>query len=99
MAAATAVGTAPVTRAYHERHHDSPFSTATVPWPIDRLLEWIRVAGVDHTTLASDVGQLTNPTAVGTYTRVVTLLLKAGVPIPDITKMISANPSALLGIS
>lgn len=67
--------------------------------PIGRLLEWIRVVGVDHTTLSSDVGQLTNPTAVDTYARVVTLLLKAGVPKEDVIKMISVNPSALLGIS
>ncbi len=67
-------------------------------WPIEQLVEWIKVVGPDRTILGSDVGQLTNPTAVDTYRRVVELLLGAGVSEDDISSMVSANAVQLLGL-
>ena len=69
------------------------------PWPIGRLVEWIQVIGPDRTSLGSDVGQLSNPSGVDTFRRVVELLLQAGIPEDDIAKMIRRNPGELLGLT
>lgn len=68
-------------------------------WPIERLVEWIRVVGPERTSLGSDVGQLRNPTGVETFSRVVELLLEAGVSENDIQKMIRDNPAQLIGFT
>ncbi len=68
-------------------------------WPIERLTQWIDVVGAERTCLGSDVGQLSNPTGVETFSRVVELLLEAGVGEDDIHKMLSDNPARLIGLA
>lgn len=67
-------------------------------WPIERLVNWIEVVGPERTSLGSDVGQLKNPTGVETFTRVVELLLGAGVREDHIKMMVSDNPARLIGL-
>lgn len=67
-------------------------------WPIERLIEWITFVGPERTSLGSDVGQLRNPTGVETFSRVVELLLEAGVSENDVQKMIRDNPAQLIGL-
>lgn len=68
-------------------------------WPIERLIKWIRVVGPERTSLGSDVGQLSSPTGVETFSRVVELLLEAGVSENDVQKMVRDNPAKLIGLT
>ncbi len=67
-------------------------------FPIEQLLRWIKVVGVDRTTLGSDVGQLANPTGVETYQRVIQMMLESKVAADDILRMVGANAAELLGL-
>lgn len=68
-------------------------------FPMDQLIRWIKVVGVDRTTIGSDVGQLAVPTGVETYRRVVELLLGNGVAAGDVERMVGLNPAELLGLT
>jgi hypothetical protein len=67
-------------------------------WPLDVLLEWIKVVGPERTTLGSDLGQDNNPLPVESFQRIGRLLLEAGVPEADVRRMVRDNPAALLGV-
>lgn len=67
--------------------------------PLEELLGWIEAVGVGSTSLASDVGQRSNPTVVSTYLRVVDRLLESGVSANDIRTMVATNPGQLLGVN
>src|SRR5579864_1191862 len=67
-------------------------------WPIDRLVNWIKVVGVEHTTLGSDTGQATSPSPAEVFGRVAHELVEHGVSERDLRRMLSENPGSLLGI-
>ncbi len=64
----------------------------------DVLDQLIKAAGVDRTILGSDLGQAGNPHPVQGFTSVIGICLDLGYSEDDIRKMISTNPSALVGI-
>jgi hypothetical protein len=66
--------------------------------PIGKLAEWINVVGPEHTTLGSDTGQATSPTAAEVFGRVTRALVEHGVAEKDVRRMSSDNPGALLGL-
>lgn len=65
------------------------------PDMLDRL---IKAAGVDRTILGSDLGQAGNPHPVEGFRSVIGICLDLGYSEADIRKMISTNPSTLVGI-
>lgn len=67
-------------------------------WPVDVLLDWIRVVGVDRTTLGSDLGQENNPLPVDSFRKVGQLLLEAGLAEGDLRRLVRDNPARLLGV-
>lgn len=62
------------------------------------LDELIKTAGIDRTILGSDLGQCRNPHPVAGFRSVINMCLDLGYSENDIRKMISTNPSELLGI-
>jgi uncharacterized protein DUF6282 len=67
--------------------------------PIRNLVAWIRDVGPEHTTIGSDTGQATSPTAAEVFGRVAQLLVENGVAEQDVRRMLSDNPGSLLGVS
>lgn len=67
-------------------------------FPLQTLIDWIELIGPDHTTLASDLGQVGKPLPVDAYRRVLARLLDAGVAEKDLRKMIAVNPARLIGL-
>jgi Family of unknown function (DUF6282) len=67
--------------------------------PIGKLVDWIRAVGPEHTTLGSDTGQATSPTAAEVFGKVAHLLVENGVAERDVRRMLSDNPGSLLGVS
>ena len=67
--------------------------------PIANLVSWIRDVGPEHTTLGSDTGQATSPTAAEVFGKVAQLLVENGVAERDVRRMLSDNPGSLLGVS
>jgi hypothetical protein len=66
--------------------------------PIGKLVDWIKVVGAEHTTLGSDTGQATSPLPSEVFGRVAHALVENGVAERDVRRMLSDNPSALLGV-
>lgn len=67
-------------------------------WKLDVLLDYIKAVGVQHTLLCSDLGQDNNPLPVEAYQVVVRGLLDAGVPEPDVRRMVGGNAAELAGL-
>ena len=67
-------------------------------WPIERLVNWIKAVGVEHTTLGSDTGQATAPLPADIFGKVAHQLVDNGVPEPDVRRMLSDNPGSLLNL-
>lgn len=67
-------------------------------WDPKILLDWIERIGPDHTVLASDLGQASNPKPVDAYLRVCGALLDLGLSEKDLQLMTRDNPAYLLGI-
>jgi hypothetical protein len=67
--------------------------------PIEKLVDWIKAVGPEHTTLGSDTGQATSPTAAEVFGKVAHLLVENGVAERDVRRMLSDNPGSLLGVS
>jgi hypothetical protein len=67
-------------------------------WPIERLVDWIRKVGPEHTIIDSDLGQKANPLPVDGYIHVIGQLLEHGIPATDIRTMICRNTAFLLGL-
>jgi hypothetical protein len=62
------------------------------------LLTWIERIGPEHTVLASDMGQASNPPPVDGFLRVAGALLDLGLAEKDLRRMVRDNPSYLLGL-
>ena len=67
-------------------------------WPIERLVDWIRKVGPEHTVIDSDLGQKVNPLPVDGYITVIGALLEHGISATDIRTMICNNTAYLLGL-
>ncbi|MBV8719853.1 MAG: hypothetical protein JO020_16545 [Chloroflexi bacterium] len=67
--------------------------------PIANLISWIRDVGPEHTTIGSDTGQATSPTAAEVFGKLAQLLVDNGVAERDVRRMLSDNPGSLLGVS
>ena len=68
-------------------------------WPLDVLVEWVRVVGPERTTLGSDLGQDNNPLPVDSFRKVGQALLDAGLAAADVRKLVRDNPARLLGVA
>lgn len=68
------------------------------PLPPEELDVLIKAGGVDHTILASDLGQRGNDHPVQGFRHVIKVCLDLGYSDLDIKKMISLNPLRLLGL-
>jgi hypothetical protein len=66
--------------------------------PFQDLLDWIELIGPDHTSLASDLGQVGNVLPVEAYVAVCERLLDSGVAEADVRRMVVDNPARLLGL-
>lgn len=66
--------------------------------PPEELDALIKTAGVDHTILASDLGQLGNDRPVTGFRNIIKACLGLGYSEEDIRKMIAGNPAKLLGL-
>lgn len=62
------------------------------------LLEWINVIGPEHTSLASDLGQVGNPLPMDAFVTICEQLLDSGISEADLRTMVVDNPSRLLGL-
>jgi hypothetical protein len=67
-------------------------------FPFRTLLDWIDLIGPEHTSLASDLGQVGNPLPMEAFRRVTGQLLDSGISEKDIRTMVVDNPARLLGL-
>ena len=67
-------------------------------FPISVLVDWINLIGPEHTSLASDLGQVGNPLPVEAYTGVLGRLLDSGIAERDLRLMVRDNPARLIGL-
>jgi Family of unknown function (DUF6282) len=65
-------------------------------WDLDVLLDYARVAGLDHTLISSDLGQVGNPTPVEAYRAIVPRLDHAGLDLGEIRQLVGGSASALI---
>jgi hypothetical protein len=70
----------------------------TQKWDPARLLKWIEEIGPEHTTLASDFGQASNPKPVDAWIRVAGALLDLGLPEKELRRTACDNPAYLLNL-
>jgi hypothetical protein len=63
-----------------------------------QLKEWIDAAGVDHTLLGSDLGQVNCPSPVEGFRQMIVMLKSLGYGDEDIRKMVSLNAMRLAGL-
>jgi hypothetical protein len=70
----------------------------TQRWDPKKLLTWIETLGPEHTVLASDFGQASNPKPVDAWLRVSEALLDLGLPEKDLRRMVRDNPTFLLDL-
>lgn len=67
-------------------------------WELDTLLGYMKVLGVAHTMIGSDLGQLGNPHPVDAYRKIIRGLVDIGVSPADIRRITSSNPGSLIGL-
>jgi hypothetical protein len=67
-------------------------------YEIETLEGWIELAGVEHTVLASDLGQANNPLPPESLALIAERLLANGTPAADLTALLAENPARLLGL-
>lgn len=65
---------------------------------IDTLLEWIDAVGVEHSYIASDLGQVGRTHPVDGLIYVATQLLDRGIPESDVRRMFVDTPTFLTGL-
>lgn len=65
---------------------------------VDQTVATIRSIGIDHVTLASDYGQISNPHPVEGLKHFAELLLSKGFTVDELEIMMKKNPAKLLGI-
>ena len=65
-------------------------------WDLETLVQWIEAVGPEHSTLGSDLGQMSNPLPTDSFRKIVGRLLERGMPEGDVRRMVSDNPRRLL---
>jgi hypothetical protein len=65
-------------------------------WDVDTLVQWIQAIGAEHSTLGSDLGQMSNPLPTDSFRKIVSRLLERGMPDGDVRRMVCENPRRLL---
>jgi len=68
-------------------------------WDLDTLVQWIEAVGPEHSTLGSDLGQMSNPLPSETFAKIVRRLLERGMPAGHVELMVRENPAELLGLA
>jgi hypothetical protein len=68
-------------------------------WDVDTLVAWIEAIGVEHSTLGSDLGQMSNPLPTDAFRKVVSKLLARGLDEASIRRLVCDNPAELLGVA
>jgi microsomal dipeptidase-like Zn-dependent dipeptidase len=63
-----------------------------------KLRAMIEAAGVDHTILGSDLGQVGNPRLVDGFLSVIEICLDLGYSEAQVRKMVSTNAAELVGL-
>jgi hypothetical protein len=74
---------------------DSRFNTYTP----QELKEHIEAAGVEHSSIGSDLGQVDNPTPVEGMRQAIKLCLALGFSEADVRAMVADNPGRLVGLT
>ena len=74
---------------------DSRFNTYTP----QELKEHIEAAGVAHSSIGSDLGQVDNPTPVEGMRQAIKLCLALGFSEADVRTMVADNPARLVGLT
>ncbi|MBD0413870.1 DUF6282 family protein [Oryzicola mucosus] len=74
---------------------DSRFNTYTP----EEFKEHILAAGVEHSSIGSDLGQVDNPTPVEGMRQAIKLCLALGFSEAEVRTMVADNPARLLGLS
>jgi hypothetical protein len=67
-------------------------------WDVDTLVQWIEAVGAEHSTLGSDLGQMSNPLPTDSFRKIVGRLLERGMPERDVRLMVRDNPRRLLEV-
>jgi hypothetical protein len=65
-------------------------------WDVDTLVAWVEAVGAEHSTLGSDLGQMSNPLPTEAFRKIVSRLLDRGMPEHDVRRMVRDNPRRLL---
>jgi hypothetical protein len=65
-------------------------------WDVDTLVQWIEAVGAEHSTLGSDLGQMSNPLPTDSFRKIVGRLLERGMPEGDVRRLVCENPRRLL---
>lgn len=65
---------------------------------IETLEEWIELAGVERTVLASDLGQANNPLPPESLQRIAERLVAGGLAPGQVHDLLATNPSRVLGL-
>ncbi|MCO5161033.1 MAG: DUF6282 family protein [Mesorhizobium sp.] len=73
---------------------DSRFNT----YSPQELKEHIEAAGVEHSSIGSDLGQVDNPTPVEGMRQAIKLCLALGFSDDDVRTMVATNPARLVGL-
>lgn len=68
-------------------------------WDIDTLVAWIDAIGPEHSTLGSDLGQMSNPLPTDSFRKIVAKLLEKGLGEDGVRLMVRDNPARLLGVT
>lgn len=68
-------------------------------WDVDTLVAWVEAIGPEHSTLGSDLGQMSNPLPTDSFRKIVAKLLDKGLREDDVKLMVRDNPARLLGVT
>jgi hypothetical protein len=66
--------------------------------PFEEIIDAIKRLGPQSTILATDLGQVDNPSPVDGLGMFLDKLLRSGIPEKDLEVMVKKNPKQLLGI-
>ena len=67
-------------------------------WDVDTLVAWIEAVGPEHSTLASDLGQMDNPLPTDSFRKIVSRLLERGMSEDTVRTLVARNTRELLGL-
>jgi uncharacterized protein DUF6282 len=68
-------------------------------WDAQTLKGWIDLVGAERTSIASDLGQVDNPSPIDSFKKMLGQLHDCGVSERDLRTMVRDNPARLLGLN